>query len=309
MGNSGWTADKLNFTLPPGAVPPQTFIYIGDADGDPYGALTVAGLDAGLVFYFGTPPYSFVFGLFQEVGFNDGHLYIAGVDPITPRVTRLLETDYAPTGGGMFAEIGDSINTMFYESNATEIHATSAGILLDAGGTISLGDHTSFPGTTWPTNIDGEFYIRNNEVGWGIWMSVGSQSSSAAIGTTETVVLTLPSKTYEANRSYRVTIHSGVSVTTAGSFADMRLKKTNTAGQTLSEFFRTPCPVASTVYAQHAICEFTTGANAVTAALVITLAASAGTVVQFGSATAARTATVEDIGSAGQITPTASVLV
>lgn len=315
MGNSGWTADKLNLTLPPGATAPETFIYVGDADGDPYGMLTYVGLDSGVVFYFGTAPYAYVFGIFQDflagVPTNDGHLYLVGVDQIAGDILTILETDWIPqsAGGplGMPIQIGEGLNFMFYESDETEMHAASGDVLISAGGTVTIGEHTTFPGSSWPTDIDGELYVRQNELGWGIWNSVGAAASSAAIGA-ETVVLTLPATTYIAGRAYRATVHAGVSGNTAGALADMRLRKTNAAGAILAELYRTELNTNGPVHAQHATCEFVVGANDVTATLVLTISASAGTVTQFGNATSARTITIEDIGSAAQVTSTVTVL-
>jgi hypothetical protein len=120
-------------------------------------------------------------------------------------------------------------------------------------------------------------------------------ATSAAV-TAETVVITLPSATYAANRAYKATLEAGITTTGAAVYGDIRLKKTNTAGQTLGEYFRFPAPTTTTVYPAHGTRIFTTGASAVTAALVITLQVPAGTVAMFASAGSPSLITIDDCG-------------
>lgn len=315
MARTGWTADPLNVTYPPGAVAPATFIYIGDAAGDPTGALTIAGLDSGIVFAFGNG-YAYVLGIFQEVGFNDAHLFLAGVDPfggLGSQTFPLIETDWQPPTAGGAADlynIGDGSQSITVNgSKVTLLSALSdALIYANPGLKVQLGNTTGFGGSDHVVNVDGQLWIAGNEVGRGNWMSVADTSSSAAIGA-QAVVLTLPSRTYKKNRAYRVNVHAGVIANTAGALADMRILKAAVGGQPLGELYRTPCIANGVVYAAHGMIEFVVGNNDVTTTIVLTLAASAGTIQHFGSAGTARSMSVEDIGRDTQYSGNLSVLV
>lgn len=325
MANSGWTSDPTNVILPPGAVPPQTFIYIGDAAGDPYGALTTAGLDEGLVLYFGTLPYAYVLGIYQEFNadgsvVNDGHLYLAGVDKTAPptheKVFRLLETDWYPASadpggvGNNYYEIADFDTSVFLDGYSLAINTSPDNIYMTGNPYIFLGaEALEIPSINPIAYVYNVLQIDGNEVGKGIWMSTGSTSSSAAIGTTETVVLTLPSKTYKANRAYRCYLNAAVSANTAGALAFSRLAKGAVGGQALGEFSRVPVTSAAAVFAQKGFIEFTCGPADVTTTLVVTLFANTGTVTQAAGATFPRTCTVEDIGNSGQLSSAAIALV
>lgn len=314
MGSTGWTADPLNVTYPPGAVKPATFIYIGDAAGDPTGALTIAGLDSGMVFAFGNG-YAYVFGIFQEVGFNDAHLFLAGVDPFGALGSQkfpLIETDWQPPtagGGASLYNIGDgSQNITVDGSKVTLLSALSdALIYANPGLKVQLGNTSGFGGADHIVNVDGALTIKNNEIGRGVWASVADTSSSAAIGTTTAVVLTLPSTTYKKGRAYRIYVKGGVNASTAGALADVRTAK-SLGGQPLGELYRVSCVVNGTVYSDHGIAEFTVGAADVTASLVLTLAASSGTITHFGSAGTPRFMTVEDIGPSTSVSANLPVL-
>lgn len=165
-------------------------------------------------------------------------------------------------------------------------------------------------GTTLDIFLDGTSVMvgpDHNDIGRGIVNETDITASTAAISA-ETVVLTFPSMTYRASRTYRVDIDGGCDTTTANGFADIRLHKTNVAGQTLAEFFRFPIPTVGVVYAAHGRMYFTTGSSAVTASLVLTLQTTVGTCRLRVSTGSPFVSTITDIGP-DTVSPNSAVLV
>lgn len=101
----------------------------------------------------------------------------------------------------------------------------------------------------------------------------GSSSDVTGIGSTETTVLTVPSATYKANRAYRLEYFGGTSVTVSNNTPNMKVRKTNTSGQILSQI-RVACLASSTMNGFHASQIFTVGGSDVTAAMVLTCTGS-----------------------------------
>jgi hypothetical protein len=306
VANSGWTADPVNFTLPPGSVPPDTYLYIGDSSGDT--VLQALLADSGIVFHFGNG-HAYVIALNDlGGGFVDtGAFEIVGYDAGTGNFYNLLETLWQPPSAGHafdtidFGNIQQAFGMSYLSMRMlAENDARLAANNANTGGILSLGDFTAHSTRDYYTDIDGNLTIRSNEIGWGLWNYISSTSNSAAIGTGLTTVLAFPSTTYKAGRAYRVTVHSGTSGNTAGGYAYMALNKSNAGGAQLQEFYRYPNPAASTVYASHGVADFVVGAADVTAVIAVTMLASVGTVTQFGSATSPRWASIEDIGLANQ---------
>lgn len=267
MGNSGWTADPNDLTIPPDGAPPNQFIYIGDNDP----LFDVDGADGGIAFHFGEA-YGFVLGV-DQVTPEAGFVYLDAVNALTAQFAILVEAFYDASTNFSQLSLGDPGADVRINADRIEMTAQDK-VNIASGSNLCYADRS---------------------LGRGIVQSVSSQSGSAFV-TAETVVLTLPSVTYEANRAFQVTTHGGVAQSVNGGFGDLRLKKTNTGGQTLTEFYRYPCPVLGTVYAAPGVAHFITGNNAVTAALVLTLQCGAGTVQHFGTAGSARDVVIEDIG-------------
>ncbi len=142
------------------------------------------------------------------------------------------------------------------------------------------------------------------EMGQGIIAYMGDAGDSIAVGTTETAVLNLPLTTYRANRAYEVRLHGRVAASAGGNNPIFLLKKTNTAGQTLSTIGRISCPTTQEFTIQNPNIVFTVGASDVQTVIVLTLQAPAGTVVHKGR----RWVAIHDIAEAGNY-PDAAVLV
>jgi len=102
----------------------------------------------------------------------------------------------------------------------------------------------------------------------------GVTASSAAIGATETVVLTAPSYTYKANSAYRISLHGGVTVSVATNTPLFRFRKTNTAGQQF-DVCRVPC-ISTSSHGVTYDAMFQVGGADVTAVIVATLTGAAG---------------------------------
>lgn len=266
MGNSGWTADPDDLTIPPGGAPPNQFIYIGDDDP----LFEVDGANGGLAFHFGDG-YGFVLGI-DQFDADSGALYIDACNAITEQFAIMLEAFYDADTNDLILGLGELAVDVFIKGDYLEIQSDRAN--------FDHGTDVQYDGTS---------------LGRGIVASVSVQSGSAFVSA-ETVVLTVPSATYEANRAYRVYTHGGVGQSSAGGIGDLRLKKTNTGGQTLAEFYRFYCPTIGAVYPATGVAHFKTGNSEVTASLVLTLQCPVGTVQHFGTAGSARDVIIEDIG-------------
>lgn len=122
-------------------------------------------------------------------------------------------------------------------------------------------------------------------------------TSSAAIGTTATTVLSLPF-TLKAWTAYRVTLGSGVTASTAGALADLRLRQGGTTPKAVTEFLRFRAETAVTnadsvrYVRRHA-------ATDLSVTLEVTLAASTGTVTHWGSAATPRFLQLDRVGYSG----------
>ncbi len=128
-----------------------------------------------------------------------------------------------------------------------------------------------------------------------------SDTASAAIGTTETVVLTSPSVEFRANRAYAIvsTCRYVLSAATA-QFPVPRFRKTNLAGQLLADTGRWDMPASGLSIMKTVNCIFTVGATNVTAPIVMTLQTptAAPTIIQNASAGNPRSFYIYDIGDA-----------
>lgn len=127
---------------------------------------------------------------------------------------------------------------------------------------------------------------------------VSSASASAAIGTTNTAVLTLTSCVFRAGRAYMVENIGGVLSDAAGRFADFSLFKTSTAGTQWGAFYRTTCQGAFQVNGYGKIYLQRSAGTDLTADLVLTLQANAGTVTHDAAAARPRALVVTDVGPA-----------
>jgi hypothetical protein len=100
-----------------------------------------------------------------------------------------------------------------------------------------------------------------------------STSDSSAIGSTETTVTTVSSATYKANRAYRLEFSGGLSVSVTSQNPAIKVRKTNTSGQILSQV-RVAVLGNATLHGFHHSQIFQVGGSDVTAAMVLTLTGS-----------------------------------
>jgi hypothetical protein len=204
----------------------------------------------------------------------------------------------APGGGGGTGGAGAATNAAGGAGARGQVTftATTSQTLIASVSPVAGTDQY---GNAYPAGVGAtDVQIGGTSIGRGIVASVGTTTQASAIGTTPTAVLTLPSTVYKANRAYRAYLRAGISSATAGEWGYSTLMKTNTSGQTLGEFLRTPIPTVSDVYNQNGWLDFLVGGSDVTASLVVTLRAKSATVNQFANSTAPRYLTVEDIGDA-----------
>lgn len=149
-------------------------------------------------------------------------------------------------------------------------------------------------------------YFRWNGTKWKVVPAGAPQglpltSPSSAIGTSETAVLTATSVVFRANVAYKASIHGGAFGDAAARLGSFRLRKTNAGGADWGEYYRietkgisaaTGVPTTGTVYL------IRNAGTDLTADVVVTLQASAGTVTWHASAATPRRLVIEPCGDA-----------
>jgi len=131
---------------------------------------------------------------------------------------------------------------------------------------------------------------------------VGATADSSAIGSTETVVLTVPSTTYKANTAYRIEFAGTVSVSVADNSPNIKFRKTNNAGQQFCSTFTT-CHTITVGYGARTEAYFQVGAADVTAVIVMTLTGSGSyNAKMVASSTSPGTLNVFKVGPAANYT-------
>jgi hypothetical protein len=283
MGNSGWTADPAFVLVPPEATDTDPRIFIGGADDDPI--LAALGQTEGIIFYFGEQR-AFVISVEQNgppgAPADIGRLHIWGYCGFPFQLHQIVNIDY-----------DINLNLVSWDFNPDSPDISMQSVLSLKADIVGVGADTQ-PLDTDPAEQDA--FLFGISMARGVVNTVFTTASSAAIGTTETVVLTLPSFRYRSGRTYQIELRTGNNTVTAGSIANQRMRKTTAAGQDLGEFFRTPLPTANAVTAASGFTYFTVGAADVTAVLVCTLQASAvGNVNQSATAASPRSLIVRDV--------------
>lgn len=122
-----------------------------------------------------------------------------------------------------------------------------------------------------------------------VFNSVSATTSSSAV-TAETVLQTLPSKTYLANQAYRLAVRGGYQLSATTAFASFSIRKTNASGTVLFSNLRTSIVGhTNAVGWDFSDVVFQIGSSDVTAVLVLTgTANSTNTVTHVGTATLPR---------------------
>lgn len=281
MANSGWTADPADLTVPPDAGPGDPRIFIG-GDSDPI--LQFLDQTNGILFYFG-PGRAFVLSVEADGSPNPadlGRFHLWAVSELA--LFQIMDIDYDVPGNSVQVNTFQDSVTDFAEFSLFGINADIVG----------LGpDHQPLAAEKVQ-----DVFLFGDSIGRGVFNVVESAVSSAAIGVTETVVLSFPSKTYLAGRAYEVRMRGGVVLSTVTTKADFRLRKTNAAGQDLGEWFRYSTSATSGVDQANGngpVFTVAPGAD-VTGVLVLTIAATTGTATHFAFATSPRRVIIEDIG-------------
>jgi len=287
----GWNDVPLtSITLPADHPAGGSYTYIGPDDP----IAEAAFLDTAIVFHFGVQNSAFLLGVSNEVGVfpDDGHFQLIGKSDANGNTFNVIDVDWQPGTNFASTTFGDTD-----QYSSTTLRAYGFLGLLNIDESAPNGGHIVAGSATYGTQ----------DLEYGVADSVQLTTSGAAISA-ETVIATLPSMSYPPNRAYQVVVDGGFTPSLATSFADVRLKKTNTAGATLGEYFRFPAAAAGVVSAIHGNRAFKVGAAPVTAVLVVTMQTTAGTVTQSGTATSPFTVTVRDCGPADQF-PSSPTLV
>lgn len=282
-----------SITVPGDASDNDPRIFIGDDDP----VLEFLDQTNGIVFYFGNGRAFIISVEADGPPGNEsdiGRLHIWAYSELA--LFQMFDMDYnVPTSTVSVNTFQDS-TTDFTENSVLGLNADIVGL-----GT----DHQPLAAEKVQ-----DVYLFGTPMARGVVNVVESAGSSAAIGTTETVVMTLPAFTYRAGRAYEVSMKAGIGISTITTKADFRLRKTNAAGQDLGEWFRySSTATAGIDQANGPGPVFTVAPGAdVTATLVLTLASTTGTTIHFGSAASPRRVIVRDIGDE-TLYPLAPVLV
>lgn len=272
MGNSGWTADPQDITVPPGAGPDDPRVYIGPNDP----IATDLGQDAAIVFYWADGK-AFIISVDQSGGPDFGQLHVWGVDNSDMTLVQFIDISFdAGIGEPRMINLAQDV-----------VKIDGSDLYLQESPIAGNGPDTYFYGRS---------------MGRGLHNRVSSAGSTVQFQA-ELVVLTLPSETYYANRAYEVRHSGGMqSVSVPGSGVYMRLRETNLAGAVLIDFMRQPIQNASAQTSISDFGQFRVGATDVTDTLVLTLQASPtapANIQHIGSAVRPRVLEVWDIGDAG----------
>ncbi len=287
MGNSGWTADPDDITVPP-SPNGEPFIYIGpnDPNAEAY------DFDASIMFYWmQNPDRAFMLGV-SRFG-DDGFFALYSFDENKLKQIMEFSHDYdsVPNDDSQLTfGIGESINLITLQARQK--------ITLDLENPDGKVDSrlslvSIFP-ETGPTTPDLVAY--GTSLSRGYRNRVISAISSAAVAA-ETVVMSLPAFDYKAGRAYEVKITGQFALSAAANQAIFRIRKTNAAGQLLADYGRSVSTTVNGTALNLANINFTVGAAAdVNAVLVLTAQATAGTVQVFAGAGFPRKVEVWDVG-------------
>lgn len=133
---------------------------------------------------------------------------------------------------------------------------------------------------------------------------ISSTSVSAAIGTTETAVLTIPQVTFQAGGAYRVEVEGGVRGSAAGNLLYGRLRNATVSGTLIGEFYRLRTEGSAVISQEQRMLLGNTGASDITIDLVyaIFLNVGSGTVEQYADTNRTRRMAVYYIGPASRYT-------
>lgn len=109
--------------------------------------------------------------------------------------------------------------------------------------------------------------------------------ATGALGTAETLFMTVPSTLYRANTAFRVRFEVAYTTAAANAGVYFRCRKTNLAGAVVVDFQRAPELAANNALAHRMFYEamFTTLGSAVTAALAFTVTTASSTVSILGA--------------------------
>ena len=287
--NRDWGVDRQFLVAPPFAGPDDPQIVIGSE------------MPAELIAYYGTI-YAGILSRTSATSYIYRILYDATNDP-TEAVGVVI--------GGVVREYSilygtpNPILRMGFSDPSTTWFDTQAAILIDGTFNFTGALPAVFAGAGITISSFAPFAIDGVSQGRGLIDLKQLTVASGAIGA-EAVIITGNSKTYKANRAYQVE-WGGRLQSSAANVRTLRVKKTNAVGQLLNVWQETVVAGALDADRTH-LCYFTVGGADVTAVIVLTAAASAGTVTQLAGATSSRNQRISDVGNSG-LYPTAPVLV
>jgi hypothetical protein len=299
---SGWYVGAQTLTIPPGAASGDARITIGEdlpADLVAYYAATgfpvPASVLGGVVFFAPSGDYCYL----VEVDYtadppantprmacgvrnNMGITELWQIYPKTPGFLGGVLQLTGPNGNGAAARIA---NDLLFDANGNLKMLFASNLLqLANGATLQIGLGSPF-------TIDGISHER------GFLDRVDSTANTAAIGA-EAVVLTGNSVTFRNNRAYEILV-KGRLTSSVANISSVRTRKTNLAGASLAYDQVQFSAAQSTSYYYRNIIKRVAGTD-LTDNLVLTLAASAGTVIGVAAADAVRYMEVRDCGDAAK---------
>lgn len=293
MANSGWTADPDSVQVPPDATDNEPRVYIGPDDPN---ALAFSQL-ASIMFYWANNR-AFMFSIEANPGGNSSefHLWSFDDDEIKQIIDIVHDDDL--TFGEDHSSLAVGQDSSLYE---VSLRARQQIIIEADGEPAPDSPPTVFLGGLFEPEYAGVFpadvEIFGKPLPRGIRNNVGSTVSGTAVGTTETVVMTLPSHLYRANRAYEVKVAGQIVMSSAANVCQFRLRKTNASGTVLADWGRNGVTTTNgETLNLDTRCFWVDGSGDVTATLVLTAVASAGTVTMAAGASFPRKTEIWDAG-------------
>lgn len=235
--------------------------------------------EAAILFYW-ADGRAFMLSVEQSGGPDVGQLHIWSIDETPGSLKQLVDITHDVVNGSAHIRIAQAAQ----DNNVEDV--LYGGIVVDLSSTNPADQSTN------DVRAFGQSLPR------GLRARVVDPVNSAAIGTAETTVLTLPSTTYYADRAYESRMVGGIQSTAVNMSGNFRVRKTNPSGQDLGEFFRYSTIAAGTPYqAVGSGRVFTVGPTDVTATIVLTLAGSAVSVLHRATVDSPRMFEIVDVGA------------
>jgi hypothetical protein len=298
----------VEIVLPETPVAGNPSIYLGTRDS----LLSLLTLDEGMVFHFGPNGDGYVIGIQQQSGGTDGQLSFYGVKADNTFQGKIIGADFDVSNNILSVSMGDPSGVTGMQGKSIRLYAGIGGNLFY--GYSELGHRLGDPSDLNPFSTTAvgtlqankDLLVQGIDIGGGVVLTDVLASTTAAIGTSETVYWTLPSFTYKAGRAYVVNLMAQAFTNTAGTAFKSMCRKSNVSGLSIRNLSWTPAVSSTTAYnIQGGTFPFIVGAADVTAALCFSIQAGTGTVQVSGGSMVE----IRDVGTANNYSRSGAITI